>query len=84
MSESSEPLSSIKRDPLFEEVAREVVISGMASTSAVQRRHEIGFTRAGRIMDQLEAYGIVGPATGGKPRNVLVDMMGLENILSSI
>lgn len=84
VSESSEPLSSIKRDPLFEEVAREVVISGMASTSAVQRRHEIGFTRAGRIMDQLEAYGIVGPATGGKPRNVLVDMMGLDNILSSI
>lgn len=83
-SEPSEPLSSIKRDPLFEEVAREVVISGMASTSAVQRRHEIGFTRAGRIMDQLEAYGIVGPATGGKPRNVLVDMMGLENILDSI
>lgn len=82
--ETAEPLSSIKKDPLLEEVARQVVMSGTASTSAVQRRYEIGFNRAGRIMDQLEAFGIVGPATGGKPRNVLVDMMGLENILSSI
>lgn len=82
--EAAEPLSSIKKDPLLEEVARQVVMSGTASTSAVQRRYEIGFNRAGRIMDQLEAFGIVGPATGGKPRNVLVDMMGLENILASI
>lgn len=80
----AEPLSSIKKDPLLEEVARQVVMSGTASTSAVQRRYEIGFNRAGRIMDQLEAFGIVGPATGGKPRTVLVDMMGLDNILSSI
>lgn len=80
----TEQLSSIKKDPLLEEVARQVVMSGTASTSAVQRRYEIGFNRAGRIMDQLEAFGIVGPATGGKPRTVLVDMMGLENILSSV
>lgn len=73
-----------KKDPLLEEVARQVVMSGTASTSAVQRRYEIGYNRAGRIMDQLEALGIVGPATGGKPRNVLVDAMTLEDILSTL
>lgn len=73
-----------KKDPLLEEVARQVVMSGTASTSAVQRRYEIGYNRAGRIMDQLQAYGIVGPATGGKPRDVLVDSATLESILASI
>ncbi|MDE6022512.1 MAG: DNA translocase FtsK, partial [Muribaculaceae bacterium] len=73
-----------KKDPLLEEVARQVVMSGTASTSAVQRRYEIGYNRAGRIMDQLEALGVVGPATGGKPRNVLVDAMTLEDILSTL
>lgn len=73
-----------KKDPLLEEVARQVVMSGTASTSAVQRRYEIGYNRAGRIMDQLEALGIVGPATGGKPRNVLVDSVTLEDILSTL
>ncbi len=76
--------SMSKRDTLFEEVARQVVMSGTASTSAVQRRYEIGYNRAGRIMDQLEFYGIVGPATGGKPRNVLVDASTLEGILASL
>lgn len=73
----------IKRDPLFEEVAREVVMSGSASTSAIQRRYEIGYNRAGMIMDQLEAAGIVGPAIGGKPRDVLVDVITLEDMLNS-
>ncbi len=73
-----------KKDPLLEEVARQVVMTGTASTSAVQRRYEIGYNRAGRIMDQLQAYGIVGPATGGKPRDVLVDSATLESILASI
>lgn len=84
--ESSEmdPAAMGKKDPLLEEVARQVVMSGTASTSAVQRRYEIGYNRAGRIMDQLEALGVVGPATGGKPRNVLVDGMTLEDILSSL
>lgn len=72
------------RDPLFEEVAREVVNSNSASTSSVQRRYRIGYNRAGSIMDQLEAAGIVGPATGGKPRDVLVDPMSLEQILSTL
>lgn len=79
-----DPSSLGKKDPLLEEVARQVVMSGTASTSAVQRRYEIGYNRAGRIMDQLQAFGIVGPATGGKPRDVLVDSVTLESILASV
>lgn len=80
----ADPVNMGKKDPLLEDVARQVVMSGTASTSAVQRRYEIGYNRAGRIMDQLEALGVVGPATGGKPRNVLVDAMTLEDILSTL
>lgn len=72
------------RDPLFEEVARRVVNSNTASTSSLQRVYSIGYNRAGKIMDQLEAAGIVGPSQGGKPRAVLVDPVGLESILASI
>lgn len=72
------------RDPLFEEAARRVVTSNTASTSSLQRVYSIGYNRAGKIMDQLEAAGIVGPSQGGKPRAVLVDPVGLESILSSI
>ncbi len=68
------------RDPLFEEVARYVVRGEMASTSSVQRNWSIGYNRAGRIMDQLEAAGIVGPATGGKPRKVLVSPADIEQL----
>lgn len=73
-----------ERDELFVKVARDVVNSGRASTSSVQRFYEIGYNRAGRIMDQLERVGIVGPSQGGKPRTVLVDAMRLEEILSSL
>lgn len=73
-----------KLDPLFPEVGRQVIMSGSASTSAVQRRYEIGYNRAGRIMDQLEAYGVVGPAIGGKPRSVLMDAMTFEDLLASL
>lgn len=69
------------RDPLFEEIARLVVQSDMASTSSLQRRYNIGYNRAGRIMDQLEAAGIVGPASGGKPRKVLMDPMDIDQLL---
>lgn len=72
------------RDPLFEEAARRVVSSNTASTSSLQRVYSIGYNRAGKIMDQLEAAGIVGPSQGGKPRAVLVDPIGLETILASI
>lgn len=70
------------KDPLFEEIARLVVTSNTASTSSLQRRYSIGYNRAGKIMDQLEAAGIVGPAHGGKPRSVLVDAITLESILN--
>ena len=73
-----------ERDELFVKVARDVVNSGRASTSSVQRFYEIGYNRAGRIMDQLERVGIVGPSQGGKPRAVLVDAMRLEEILASL
>lgn len=83
-SEQSGEVGVADRDPLFEEVARAIVCGKAASTSSIQRHYAIGYTRAGRIMDQLERAGIVGPNQGGKPRSVLVDMIGLENILSSL
>ena len=85
-SEASEiPAGSlIDRDVLFEEIARVVVQGNTASTSNIQRKYSIGFNRAGKIMDQLEAAGIVGPAQGGKPRAVLVDPTQLEMILDSL
>ena len=74
-----------KRDPYFEEVARFVVTSQMGSTSYIQRKYNIGFNRAGRIMDQLEVAGIVGPARGSKPREVLVaSEVELESMLSTM
>lgn len=72
-----------ERDPLFDEAARLIVTSNTASTSSLQRRYSIGYNRAGKIMDQMEAAGIVGPAQGGKPRSVLVDSITLESILNS-
>ena len=71
------------RDPLFEEAAQAIVQSGVASTSNLQRRYSIGYNRAGKIMDQLEAAGIVGPAQGSKPRQVLVDSIQLGRIFRS-
>ncbi len=73
--------SNVKeRDPLFEEAAKFIVQSDTASTSSLQRRYEIGYNRAGRIMDQMEAAGIVGPAQGGKPRKVLVSPMDVDQL----
>lgn len=59
------------RDKLFEDCAKVVVQTQSGSTSMLQRRFNLGYNRAGRIMDQLEAAGIVGPAVGSKPRDVL-------------
>lgn len=75
-----------KRDSLFEEVARYVVANQMGSASTIQRKFSIGFNRAGRLIDQLEAAGIVGHSEGGgKPRQVLVsDPMSLEMILDNL
>jgi S-DNA-T family DNA segregation ATPase FtsK/SpoIIIE len=59
------------RDPLFEDAARLIVGSQMGSTSLIQRRMKLGYNRAGRLMDQLEAAGVVGPNQGSKAREVL-------------
>lgn len=71
------------RDPLFDDAARFLCSTGdTASTSSLQRRFSIGYNRAGKIMDQLESAGIVSPAQGSKPRNVLVDLIQLDSLLS--
>ena len=70
------------RDPLFEEAVRFVVMSNTASTSSLQRRYEIGYNRAGRLMDQMEHAGIVGPAQGSKPRQVLVSPMDIDQLFT--
>ncbi len=78
-------ISLDKRDILFEDVARMVVETQQGSTSKIQRQYEIGFNRAGRIMDQLEAAGIVAPQRGSKSREVLIqDISTLENLLDSL
>ncbi|PYQ04448.1 MAG: cell division protein FtsK [Acidobacteria bacterium] len=61
-----------EKDELFDEAARFVVSNGQASTSMLQRRFRIGFSRAGRLVDMMEREGIVGPADGSKPREILV------------
>ena len=61
-----------KLDPMFEDAARLVVVHQSGSTSLIQRKFSIGYNRAGRIMDQLERIGVVGPAQGSKPRDVLM------------
>ena len=74
-----------KLDSLFEDAARLLVIHQQGSTSLIQRKFSIGYNRAGRLMDQLEKAGIVGPAMGSKPRDVLcVDEMALEEKLANI
>lgn len=72
-------------DPLFEEAARLLVASQQGSTSLIQRKMKIGYNRAGRIVDQLEAAGILGPFEGSKARDVLVKTMEeLEGILRNL
>lgn len=73
------------RDPLFDEAARLIVIQQQGSTSLIQRKFAIGYNRAGRLMDQLEAAGIVGPFEGSKARQVLIqDEYNLEQLLNSL
>ncbi len=73
-----------KLDPLFEDAARLIVIHQQGSTSLIQRKFAIGYNRAGRLMDQLEKAGIVGPTQGSKARDVLcVDENDLEMRLNN-
>ena len=60
------------RDPLFGDAARLIVQNQVGSTSLLQRRMKLGYNRAGRLMDQLEAAGIVGPNQGSKARDVII------------
>ncbi|MBP3511549.1 MAG: DNA translocase FtsK [Prevotella sp.] len=72
-------------DPMFEDAARLIVLNQSGSTSLIQRKFSIGYNRAGRLMDQLEKAGIVGAASGGKPREVLIqDEVSLTNMLNSL
>jgi S-DNA-T family DNA segregation ATPase FtsK/SpoIIIE len=73
------------KDELFDDAARVVVMNQMGSTSMIQRKFSIGYNRAGRIMDQLEAAGVVGPSEGSKARQVLIqDEYSLEQLLNSL
>ena len=66
-----------ERDPLFRQAAEVCIQNQLGSTSLLQRRMSIGYGRAARIIDQLEQAGILGPANGSKPRDVLI---GLEDL----
>ncbi len=73
------------RDPLFEEAARLIVQSQIGSTSLLQRRMKLGYNRAGRLMDQLESAGIVGPNQGSKARDVIFKTeLELEEFLQAL
>jgi S-DNA-T family DNA segregation ATPase FtsK/SpoIIIE len=75
----------LSRDPLFNDAAMLIVQSQMGSTSLIQRRMKLGYNRAGRLMDQLEAAGIVGPSKGSKVREVLYKTeYELDQYLNSI
>jgi S-DNA-T family DNA segregation ATPase FtsK/SpoIIIE len=74
-----------ERDAMFEEAARLIVMHQQGSTSLIQRKLKLGYNRAGRLIDQLEAAGVVGPFEGSKAREVLIkDELSLEQLLSQL
>lgn len=74
-----------KRDPLFDEAARMIVATQQGSTSMIQRKFSIGYNRAGRLADQLEVAGVIGPNEGSKARQVLVQTeYELEQVLKHL
>ncbi len=78
-------LDTSSLDPMFEEAARLIVVHQQGSASLIQRKFSIGFNRAGRLMDQLERAGIVGPTRGSKPREVLIaDEIELDAKIASL
>jgi S-DNA-T family DNA segregation ATPase FtsK/SpoIIIE len=76
----TEAAEAIERDDLFDEAVRFVVQAGQASTSMLQRRFRIGFSRAGRLIDMMEQDGLIGPADGSKPREILVTADYFETV----
>ena len=84
-SSGSKEFDPDNRDPMFEEAARLIVLHQQGSTSLIQRKMKLGYNRAGRIIDQLEAAGIVGPFEGSKAREVLyADEYSLERHLEAL
>ncbi|MBO7571774.1 MAG: DNA translocase FtsK [Bacteroidales bacterium] len=81
---SGATLDPNNRDPLFDEAARLICESQQGSTSMLQRKFSIGYNRAGKIIDQLEAAGIVGPYEGSKARQVMYDITSLERYLEEL
>ncbi len=79
--ENGKAFNSDEKDSLFEDAAKLIVMSQSGSTSLIQRKLKLGYNRAGRVMDQLQSAGIVGPAQGSKPRDVYIktdaDLMDL-------
>ncbi len=85
LSEGNTSLDAGERDPMFEEAARVIVNHQQGSTSLIQRKLKLGYNRAGRIIDQLEAAGIVGPFEGSKAREVkFKDIVALEQYLNGL
>jgi S-DNA-T family DNA segregation ATPase FtsK/SpoIIIE len=81
---SSSDFDPSELDPLLEESARLIVAHQQGSTSLIQRKMKLGYNRAGRLIDQMESLGIVGPFEGSKARQVLVDEYRLEQIINEI
>ncbi len=82
---SNKDMDLSERDALFEDAARLIVMHQQGSTSLIQRKLKLGYNRAGRIIDQLEAFGIVGPFEGSKAREVLIkDEYHLEQHLNEL
>ncbi|HQT21742.1 MAG: cell division protein FtsK [Sphingobacteriales bacterium 17-39-43] len=82
---SAKDFDASDRDPMFEEAARLIVMHQQGSTSLIQRKLKLGYNRAGRIIDQLEAANIVGPFEGSKAREVLIpDEYSLEQFLNTL
>ena len=73
-----------EQDDLLEEAAEWVLDTKRASVSALQRRFRIGYTRAGRLMDSMERLGIVGPAEGAKPRDILMDKVKAQDLFEQL
>jgi S-DNA-T family DNA segregation ATPase FtsK/SpoIIIE len=80
--EKEEAVAGVEEDALFWDAVRIVVEHGQASASVLQRRLRVGYTRAARLVDMMEAKGIVGPYEGSKPREVYITARQMEEIKS--